>query len=115
MVGERVEQGPRAEAATPTAQQPLMGFQPAGLLERVGDDVLVSAETEDRTPARASARAGPMPSARSRSVVGQKHACTARSPSRDTSSASRWVACTTVVAGPRSAGTVEQHAVGVHP
>ena len=53
------------------------------------------------TPASRSARDGPMPSPRSRSVVGQKQARVRLRPSRrDVARRSRWVACTAVVRGP---------------
>ena len=48
----------------------------------------------------ASARAGPIPSARSASVVGQKQAQARLPPSSSMSRLARWVACTTVVRGP---------------
>ena len=66
------------------------------------------------TPAVASAPAGPIPSPRSRSVVGQKQARVPVRARRATSSSVRWVACTAVVAGP-SAPAASRSAVGVRP
>ena len=52
--------------------QPLVELDGAHLLERVDDGVAVGAEAEPGSRRRAAGAAGPMPSARSRSVVGQK-------------------------------------------
>ena len=65
-------------------------------------------------PASASDRAGPIPSARSRSVVGQKQAVVRVAPRRATSSPVRWVAWTAVVRGPRTPAD-SARAAGVRP
>ena len=64
------------------------------------------------TPAVASAPAGPIPSPRSRSVVGQKQARVPVRARRATSSSVRWVACTAVVAGPSAPAVVQERGRG---
>ena len=60
-------------------------------------------------PASSRARAGPMPSARSRSVVGQKqHVGAGAAEQLRGRPAVRWVAWTAVVRGPRAPSAVEQ-------
>ncbi|CAM3572520.1 hypothetical protein STAL104432_25625 [Streptomyces albus] len=74
----------------------------------------LSLPSDSAAPARSSAGAGPMPSARSRSVVGHMHTPVPDRPIRRMSSLSRWVAWTAVVRGvstPCSASS----AVGVMP
>ncbi len=53
-------------------------------------------------PASRSARAGPMPSARSRSVVGHRHTVDRLAPSVTTSASVRWVAWTALKRSPSS-------------
>ena len=65
-------------------------------------------------PASSSRRAGPMPSARSRSVVGQRQAVTPAPPSSATSSSVRWVAWTAVKRSD-SAPASASSPVGVRP
>ena len=65
-------------------------------------------------PASKRARAGPMPSARSRSVVGQKQAVVRDEPSSLMSRSLMWVACTAVVRGPSSPAS-SSSSVGVRP
>ena len=65
-------------------------------------------------PASCNRRAGPMPSARSRSVVGQKQTLVRLSPSSRMSSSVRWVACTAVVSGPSAPASASSW-VGVMP
>ena len=69
------------EPAPLQALEPLVHLDAAHLLERVDDGVLVGARATSRAPASCSRRAGPMPSARSRSVVGQKQAVARAAPS----------------------------------
>ena len=94
--------------------QPLVELDRPGLLEEVDHGVAVAAQAE-RTAGRRSARgAGPIPSPRSRSVVGQKHTPVALSRRSATSASVRWVACTAVVRGP-STPCSRSSAVGVQP
>ena len=67
-----------------------------------------------RQPASCSRRAGPMPSARSRSVVGVMQTLVPVVPSSSMSSSVRWVACTTVVSGPSRSASCSSR-VGVTP
>ena len=68
--GEQLGGGP---VAALLGGQPLVDLDRAHLLEQVDHRVAVAAEGE-RAPASCSCRLGPMPSPRSRSVVGQKQA-----------------------------------------
>ena len=97
--------GPVAALA---GREPLVELDGAHLLEEVDDGVAVGAEGQPGARRRAARRLGPMPSPRSRSVVGQKQAEVPLRPSRATSPSVRWVACTAVVRGPSSAGVGEQ-------
>ena len=90
-----------------------MHLDAAQLLERVDDGVLVGAERE-RHPGVVQRRAGPMPSARSRSVVGQKHAVARAPASSSTSLSDRCVAWTTVVVG-REQPLAASSSVGEQP
>ena len=65
-------------------------------------------------PAAARARAGPIPSARSASVVGHRQHEVCVAPSTSMSSRSRWVACTTVLRGPSTPASFSTWA-GVRP
>ena len=67
-----------------------------------------------RQPASYKRLAGPIPSARSRSVVGVMHTLVRVPPSSATSSSVRWVAWTTVVAGPSRPSSWSRR-VGVTP
>ena len=67
-----------------------------------------SLPSESGAPASCSARAGPMPSARSRSVVGHRHTPVPEPPSSAMSASVRWVACTAVVRRPEHALGGEQ-------
>ena len=69
--GERLDQLGRPEVAALAGDQPLVQLEQPRLLEQVDDRVLVAAEGQRATRRRAGG-GGPMPSARSRSVVGQK-------------------------------------------
>ena len=68
------------EPAALPADQPLVHLQAADLLEHVDHRVLVGAEAERAARLRQAPAPGPMPSARSRSVVGQKQPRGAGSP-----------------------------------
>ena len=99
--------------AAPTGAQPLVHLQPARLLEQVDHRVLVAAQRERRAGVAQFARAGPMPSARSRSVVGHRQAqCPAVAEQPRCRRAVRWVACTAVVAAPSTPCSASS-AVGV--
>ncbi len=74
----------------------------------------LSEPSESGEPARWRATAGPMPSARSRSVVGHMQVPVPESPSRAMSSSVRWVLCTPVVRGPRTPWSASSR-VGVRP
>ena len=93
--GSPPQQRGRAMAAALAAGQALVQLHRARLLEQVDDRVRVGAERE-RAPASAARRAGPIPSARSRSVVGQKQQQARRRRAAAMSASSRWVACTAV-------------------
>ena len=95
--GERVHQLARGEPAAFTAGQPLVHFERAGLVEQVDAPRADRSRARSASRRRASARAGPMPSARSRSVDRAHADRRAAGPSRAMSAALRWVACTAVV------------------
>ncbi len=76
--------------------------------------VLLSEPSVSLAPASRSATLGPMPSASSASVVGQKHAYARASPSVAMSSGVRWVACTAVVRGVHAPASASS-ATGVSP
>ena len=67
--GEQLAGG---EVAALVGGQPLVELQRPRLLEQVDDGVAVAAEASAGTPAARRRAAGPMPSARSRSVVGHR-------------------------------------------
>ena len=69
------------EVAAPLGAQPLVHLHAARLLEQVDHGVAVGAEAQRRRRRRPARRAGPMPSARSRSVVGHRQTPVPVSPS----------------------------------
>ena len=91
-----------------------MHLEAAQFLERVDDDVLVGAEGHRRARVVQGARPGPMPSARSRSVVGQKQAPVPVPPSSSMSRSVRCVAWMLVRSWP-SAPASSSSSVGVQP
>ena len=92
-------QSARPAVALPAGGQALVQPDRPGLLEQVDHGVAVRPQAEG-LPAPARARAGPIPSARSRSVVGQRQTAVPVAPRRATSSPVRWVAWTGWSAGP---------------
>ena len=99
--GRRAEQRGGAVAAALAAREPLVELDRARLLEQVDHRMRVACRGRARRPRRRSRRAGPMPSARSRSVVGQRqHQQPAASRAAAMSGSVRWVACTAVKRSP---------------
>ena len=72
MLARHLQQRRCVVATADTGRQTLAELDGASLLEQIDDGVGVAAEGDRRLPASRSARAGPMPSARSRSVVGHR-------------------------------------------
>ena len=81
--GGRRQQVGRRVVAADAGGQPLVELHRPRLLEQVDHRVGVGTRGTARAPAAASAGRGPMPSARSRSVVGQMQHATRRAEGRD--------------------------------
>ena len=94
---ERLDQGRRGEGASPAGAQPPACISSPRASSSRSVTACWSLPSEIGEPASRSSVAGPMPSARSRSVVGHKQAQVRLSPSNRMSPAVRWVACTAVV------------------